>query len=81
MLQVISPCDLNGVEHGERDRPTAQGNFVYRFEGDAIDDARLRRQVRGQEPGSSPSISNLPTGDLQFLDAPYDYALVSNPKR
>jgi hypothetical protein len=25
-------------------------------------------------------ISNLPTGDLQFLDAPYEYALVSNPK-
>jgi hypothetical protein len=25
-------------------------------------------------------ISNLPTGDLQFLDAPYQYALVSNPK-
>ena len=53
------------------------GNYVYRFDGDDDHHAVFTGKCKG---GIVTVISNLPTGDLQFLDAPYEYTLVSNPK-
>jgi len=79
VLQVISPCDLNGSSTAN-EITDGQGNYVYRYEGASIDTPVLDGKCAGKQ-GIVTVISNLPTGDLQFLDAPYDYALVSNPKR
>ena len=78
VLQVISPCDLNGSSTAN-EITDGQGNFVYRYEGASIDTPVLDGKCAGKQ-GIVSVVSNLPTGDLQFLDAPYDYALVSNPK-
>ena len=63
-----------------RDRRRA-GNYVYRLEGDAISQSGLQHEVR-ERPRSrdfATLVSNLPTGDLTFLDA--DYALTVRKKK
>ena len=74
VLQVIAPCDLtpSGTTAGEIvDRA---GNHVYRFEGDDIRTYGFSAKCLGKQRVTT-VISNLPTGDLQFLDAPYTFAL------
>jgi hypothetical protein len=77
-LQIIAPCDLNGASTANETADDA-GNHVYRFDGDRISTPVYSSKCAGKA-GIVTVISNLPTGDLQFLDAPYQYALVSNPK-
>ena len=77
-LQIIAPCDLNGASTANETTDDA-GNHVYRFDGDAITTPVLNGKCAGKA-GIVTVVSNLPTGDLQFLDAPYAYALTSNPK-
>ncbi len=77
-LQIISPCDLNGGSTANETTDDA-GNFVYRFDGDAITTPVFSAKCAGKR-GIVTVISNLPDGDLQYLDAPYSYALVSNPR-
>ena len=77
-LQIISPCDLNGTSTANETTDYA-GNYVYRFDGDAITTPVYSAKCAGKA-GIVTVISNLPDGDLQYLDAPYSYALVSNPK-
>jgi hypothetical protein len=77
-LQIIAPCDLNGASTANETTDDA-GNYVYRFDGDAITTPVLDGRCAGKT-GIVTVVSNLPTGDLQFLDAPYTYALTSNPR-
>ena len=77
-LQIIAPCDLNGASTANETTDDA-GNHVYRFDGDAITTPVLNGKCAGKA-GIVTVVSNLPTGDLQFLDAPYTYALTSNPR-
>ena len=77
-LQIIAPCDLNGASTANETTDDA-GNHVYRYDGDAITTPVLNGKCAGKA-GIVTVVSNLPTGDLQFLDAPYTYALTSNPK-
>jgi hypothetical protein len=77
-LQIVAPCDLNGASTANETTDDA-GNHVYRFEGDAITTPVLNGKCAGKA-GIVTVVSNLPTGDLQFLDAPYAYALTSNPR-
>ena len=74
VLQLIAPCDLtpSGTTTGEIvDRA---GNHVYRFEGDDIRATGFSSKCLGNRRVTT-VISNLPTGDLQFLDAPYTFGL------
>ena len=50
------------------------GNHVYRFEGDDIRASGFSSKCLGQRRVTT-VISNLPTGDLQVLDAPYTFSL------
>ena len=77
-LQIIAPCDLNGASTANETTDDA-GNHVYRYDGDAITTPVLDGKCAGKA-GIVTVVSNLPTGDLQFLDAPYTYALTSNPR-
>ena len=74
VLQVISPCDLtpSGTTAGEL--VDNAGNHVYRFEGDDIRASGFNSKCLGQRRVTT-VISNLPTGDLQVLDAPYTFSL------
>ena len=77
-LQIIAPCDLNGASTANETTDDA-GNHVYRYDGDAITTPVLDGKCAGKA-GIVTVVSNLPTGDLQFLDAPYTYAPTSNPR-
>jgi hypothetical protein len=74
ILQVIAPCDLtpSGTTAGEL--VDNAGNHVYRFEGDDIRASGFNSKCLGQRRVTT-VISNLPTGDLQVLDAPYTFSL------
>jgi hypothetical protein len=74
VLQVIAPCDLTpgAVTAGELEDNV--GNHVYRFEGAHIAQDGFRYKCAGKA-GIATVISNLPDGDLQFLDADYTFAL------
>ena len=72
-LQVISSCDLTpGVVSGYELTDDA-GNFVYRLTGDQITQGGLSTKCANGTKGDFVTlVSNLPTGDLTFLDAGYE---------
>jgi Immune inhibitor A-like, MAM domain len=72
-LQVISSCDLTpGVDSAFEITDDA-GNFVYRLTGDQISQGGFNTKCANGTKGDFVTlVSNLPTGDLTFLDAGYD---------
>lgn len=72
-LQVISSCDLTpGVDSAFEITDDA-GNFVYRLTGDQISQGGFNTKcANGTKRDFVTLVSNLPTGDLTFLDAGYD---------
>ncbi len=70
-LQVIASCDLTaGTTAGEI--VDSAGNHVYRYTGDLITAGVFDTKcANGNKGDFAVLISNLPTGDLTFLDAPY----------
>ncbi|MEO8246856.1 MAG: hypothetical protein ABI622_07005, partial [Chloroflexota bacterium] len=76
VIQIISPCDLTpGVDSFGEIVDTA--GFVYRFEGDLIEEAGFSTKCLGGQGRIAVVISNLPTGDLTFLDADYSFQLTN----
>ena len=79
-LQVISSCDLTPGVDSAFEITDGAGNFVYRLEGDAITQGGFNTKCANGTKGDFVTlVSNLPTGDLTFLDAGYDLT-VSNKK-
>ncbi len=76
VIQVISPCDLTpGVDSpGEI---TDAAGFVYRFEGDLIEQGGFSTKCLHGQARIAVVLSNLPTGDLTFLDADYLFRLTN----
>ena len=77
VVQVISPCDLTpGVDSvGEIEDAAA---YVYRLEGDDISVGGFSTQCLNTTKNSIVVvISNLPTGDLTYLDADYVFRLTN----
>ena len=77
VLQVISACDLTpGVDSvGEI---VDSAGFVYRFEGDEFSQAGFNTAcMRGSQDRFAVVISNMPTGDLTYLDADYSFTLTN----
>jgi Immune inhibitor A-like, MAM domain len=83
-LQVISPCDLTpGTTSRGEIADAAGGNWIYRFTGEGgapISSDVYSTKCLGQRRIAT-VVSNLPTGDLTSLDAPYSYALNPNPRK
>jgi hypothetical protein len=81
-LQVISTCDLTpGAKTAGETIDTAGGNWIYRFTGDRISTSTLTTKcANGNQADFVVSVSNLPTGDLEVLDATYDYSVVKRNK-
>lgn len=74
-VQILSPCDLtpDASLRGER----ADGDVhVYQWTGDDIATGPLQTGCLGAKDHVTLVVSNLPSGDLSFLDAAYDYRVV-----
>ena len=75
-LQVIAACDLTPGTNTPGEIVDG-GTHVYRFTGDAISTPTFdTRCANGADRDFVVSVSNLPTGDLDVLDASYDYSVV-----
>ena len=73
VVQLFATCDLSpGVEsEGEQ---IIDGYFVYRLEGSELSLTGLTTEcLKGTKGRMVAVISNLPTGDLQYLDADYTF--------
>ncbi|HVL59878.1 MAG TPA: hypothetical protein VM430_00495 [Microbacterium sp.] len=72
-LQVISSCDLTPGVDSAFEITDGAGNFVYRLTGDQISQGGFNTKCANGTKGDFVTlVSNLPTGDLTFLDAGYD---------
>jgi hypothetical protein len=80
-VQIIADCDLTpGVSTpGET---TESGGYLYRFEGDGEWVLNGTSQcLRSTQDGFVVVVSNMPSGDLQYLDATYEFTLVNKGNR
>ena len=77
LIQIVSSCDLTpGVDTAGETEDAA--GFLYRFEGDSITQGGFDTScLRGTKESFTVVISNLPTGDLTFLDADYVFNLTN----
>ncbi|HEX6128422.1 MAG TPA: hypothetical protein VF071_05295 [Candidatus Limnocylindria bacterium] len=77
VVQIIAPCDLTPGEDSEGEILDAAG-FVYRFEGDEIFEEGFNTAcLRSSKARIAVVVSNMPTGDLQYLDADYLFQLTN----
>jgi immune inhibitor InhA-like protein len=75
VLQILSPCDL--TPNVDDEQSVDQAGYLYRYEGDTIQTAEFSsRCMRSSRDSFVVAISNLPTGDLTYLDADYVFRLV-----
>jgi hypothetical protein len=81
-VQVISNCDLTPGTLSAGEINDGAGNFVYRYTGEAAFSTSTlnTRCANGNQADFVVAVSNLPTGDLAVLDAPYDYRVVTQKK-
>jgi hypothetical protein len=77
VVQIIAPCDLTPGVLSTGEIEDAAG-FVYRFEGDDIfQDGFNTACLRSSKARIAVVVSNMPTGDLQYLDADYLFQLTN----
>jgi hypothetical protein len=75
-VQVIASCDL--TPGGDEEITDDAGNYVYRYIDNEFRTATFTtRCANGKQADFVVAISNMPTGDLVFLDADYDYRLIN----
>ena len=81
VVQILSPCDLTpGVDSAFETEDAA--GFLYRFEGDDIAQSGFSTKcMRSSKASFVVAISNLPTGDLTFLDADYVFRLTNTTNK
>jgi hypothetical protein len=71
-LQIVATCDLTPGVDSPFEIVDDAGNYVYRLEGDTISQAGFdTRCASGNNRDFATLVSNLPTGDLTYLDAGY----------
>lgn len=72
--QVVASCDLTPGTDSAGEIVDNLGNHVYRFEGDSFDQNGLETKcANGNNDDFALLISNLPSGDLTYLDADYTF--------
>ncbi|SCF41214.1 hypothetical protein GA0074696_5504 [Micromonospora purpureochromogenes] len=81
-VQIVSHCDLTPGATTAGETTDGVGNWVYRFTGDKVDVANLKTKcASGNQDDFAVLISNLPTGDLTFLDADYTFRVTNTGNR
>ena len=77
ILQIVASCDLTPGVDSVGEIEDAAG-FIYRLEGDEIEASGFSTAcLRSTKESLLVVISNLPTGDLTFLDAGYVFNLTN----
>ena len=77
VIQLVSSCDLTPGVLSEGEIADAAG-FIYRFEGDNIQKGGFNTAcLRSTKARIAVVISNLPTGDIDTLDANYTFTLTN----
>lgn len=77
-VQVVSHCDLTPGVTSPGETTDGAGNFVYRSTGDQFTASGLKTKcANGNQDDFAVLISNLPTGDLTYLDADYTFRVVN----
>lgn len=77
-LQVIASCDLTPGVESDYEIVDEAGNHVYRLEGDDITMSGLDTScAKGKNRDFATLVSNLPTGDLDTLDAGYELTVTN----
>jgi hypothetical protein len=72
-VQVVATCDLTPGTTSAFEIQDGAGNFVYRLTGDQITQGGFSTKCANSTKSDFVTmVSNLPTGDLTFLDAGYD---------
>ena len=72
-LQVVASCDLTPGVQSAYEITDGAGNYVYRLTGDQITQGGFNTKcANGTKGDFATLVSNLPTGDLTFLDAGYE---------
>jgi Immune inhibitor A-like, MAM domain len=74
VVQVVSSCDLTPNVQGDEVQDAA--GYIYRFEDDSFT-ANFSTKCMGSKDRFLVVVSNLPTGDLQYLDADYTFTLTN----
>ena len=81
VVQVLSPCDLTPGTTSAGEIVDNSGNYIYRFAGNTISESGFSTScLKGTKDTFSVVISNLPTGDIQVLDAGYRFRLTGSAK-
>jgi len=71
-LHVVAKCDLTPGVTSSFEVTDGAGNYVYRLSGDLITQGGFSTKcANGSKQDFATLVSNLPTGDLTFLDAGY----------
>ena len=80
VLQILAPCDLTpGVDD---EISIDEAGYLYRFEGDDIEETGFSTKcMRSSRDSFVVAISNMPTGDLTYLDADYVFRLTNTGNR
>jgi hypothetical protein len=81
VVQIVSPCDLspNVTSTGET---VVDGYSLYRLEGSDLSLTGLSSSCLKQDKDRIVAVvSNLPTGDLQYLDADYAFHLTNTSNK
>ena len=80
-LQVVASCDLAPGAESDFEIVDEAGNHVYRLEGDDISMSGLDTScAKGKNRDFATLVSNLPTGDLDTLDAGYSLGVTNTGK-
>jgi hypothetical protein len=78
-LQLVAACDLTPGRNGPNEVTDSEGNHVYQLSGSQISQSGFStRCASGTKQDVTAVISNLPTGDLDVLDADYTFRLVGS---
>jgi hypothetical protein len=81
VLQILAPCDLTPGVNSPFETVDPAG-YLYRLEGDNIQQAGFSTAcMRSSKDSFVVAISNLPTGDLTYLDADYVFRLTNTSAR
>jgi hypothetical protein len=76
-VQLIAACDLTPGKDGPNEIVDSAGTHVYRLSGAQINEGGFDTKCANTAKRDVVVVvSNLPSGDLDVLDAPYDYQLV-----
>ncbi|HSK25814.1 MAG TPA: hypothetical protein VK894_02770, partial [Jiangellales bacterium] len=78
-VQLVAACDLTPGTDGPNEVVDNEGNHVYQLSGSEITQGGFSTQcANGSKKDVTAVISNLPSGDLDVLDADYTFRLVGS---